>query len=52
MINLLLYNLEVLKAKQDNHRSEYPHSYEDDEDDMDDSDYDEVPKSHHNNKWH
>lgn len=48
IINLSLYNLEVLKTKQDKHRSEYPHSYEDDEDDMDDSDYDEVPKSHHN----
>ncbi|CAH1736342.1 protein shifted isoform X1 [Aphis gossypii] len=38
----------ILKPKHDNHRPGYPHSCEDDDDDMDD--YDEVPKSHH--RWH
>lgn len=47
--NNLILNLEVLKPKQNNHRSEYPsHFFEDDdEDDMNDYDYEEVPKSHH-----
>lgn len=38
-------NLGVLKPKQDNNRSEYPHSYENDDDNIDDYDYEEVPKN-------
>lgn len=49
--NFLFFSLEVPKPKKDNHKSEYPHSFrDDDEDDMDGYNYDELPKSHH--RWH